>query len=57
VEGIDLQTNKTKAKRQPKQGRARKEAKPVKASEEAQKQMDPERLDKAIQYLRNERQR
>jgi hypothetical protein len=59
VEGIDLdQTNKTNAKRHPKQGRAPKEAKPVKArEEEAQKPMDPERLNRAIQYLRNERQR
>jgi hypothetical protein len=51
------QANKTKAKRHPKQGRARRTAKPVKAREEAQKPMDPERLNKAIQYLRNERQR
>jgi hypothetical protein len=29
----------------------------VKASDETQKQIDPERLKKAIQYLRNERQR
>jgi hypothetical protein len=58
VEGIDLdQTNKTKAKRHPKQGRAQKEAKPIKAKEEAQKPMDPERLNRAIQYLRHERQR
>jgi hypothetical protein len=58
VEGVDLdQTNKTEAKRHPKQGHARKAAKPVKASDEAQKLIDPERLKKAIQYLRNERQR
>jgi hypothetical protein len=58
VEVIDLdQTNKTKANRHPNQGRAQKEAKPVKAREEARKPMYPERLNRAIQYLRNERQR
>jgi hypothetical protein len=51
------QINKTEAKRHPKQGRTREAAKPVKASEEAHKPIDPERLKKAIQYLRNERQR
>jgi hypothetical protein len=51
------ETNKTEAKRHPKQGRARKAAKPVKAGNEAQKQIDPEPLKKAIQYLKNERQR
>jgi hypothetical protein len=56
--GIDLdQSNKTRAKQHPKQGPARKEAKPAKAKEEARKPMDPERLNRAIQYLRNERQR
>jgi hypothetical protein len=57
VEGDLDQTNKTKAKRHPKQGRTGKAAKPVKARDEAQKPIDPGRLDRAIQYLRNERQR
>jgi hypothetical protein len=58
VEGIDLdQTNKTNAKRHPNQGGAQKAAKPVKAKDDAQKPIDPERLNRAIQYLRNERQR
>jgi hypothetical protein len=58
VEGVDVdQTSKTEAKRHTKQDRTRRTAKPVKAREEAQKPIDPERLSKAIQYLRNERRR
>jgi hypothetical protein len=58
VEGVDVdQTIKTEAKRHTKQDRTRRTAKPVKVREEAKKPIDPERLEKAIQYLRNERQR
>jgi hypothetical protein len=45
------QTSKTEAMRHTKQDRTRRTAKPVKAREEAQKPIDPERLSKAIQYL------
>jgi hypothetical protein len=58
VEGITLdRTDETEAKRHAKQGRARNAPKSVKARDEAQKQIDPERLSKAIQYFKTHPQR
>ena len=58
VEGLDLEgTIKVETKRRPKQRSPRIAAKPAKPKGEAQKQIDPERLFKATQYLKEHPER
>ena len=58
LEGLDLdRTTKAKTKRRPKQRGPRSAAKPAKATGEAQKHIDPERLIKATQYLKEHPER